>query len=415
MSMPTRRRYRRHRGGYVLVLFALLFFGLLALAALVIDLGFARLTQRQMQTAADGAALEGLRFRDGVPEAWLTDDQIVAEFGPAPMPQEPSNPDWVFWLNGVRRWAASRHVRMVFDDDLNPTDGDLHNFGAGPEFELSGGVGDPSLNASQILLAASVYKPSGLESNLDDQLHGDMVAGTYTSDALHGDEQSTYDRSDFATGSSDDAFLVRMRRTNNFAGLDEQPGVSSCGPALPYLFGRGSLIAPRNPAEGYSPRHHGLTVRATAIAKAQPVVRVGPPITEGAGNPIPGAIAAAVNQSDWDMFSGTGIIPLGSIQRVQQPRHMIGEEVTTSTEPPVASRGYLSVLDGSRVVGFGWVEIDPAASQARVIGHIAPWNATARLGEAWDALESLSEPQRQALIASNQNDSLLLSAPLSVR
>ena len=39
----------------------MMFFGLLGLAALVIDLGFARLTQRQMQSAVDSAALEGLR------------------------------------------------------------------------------------------------------------------------------------------------------------------------------------------------------------------------------------------------------------------------------------------------------------------------------------------------------------------
>ena len=42
----------------------MMFFGLMGLAALVIDMGFARLAQRQMQTAVDSAALEGLRWRD---------------------------------------------------------------------------------------------------------------------------------------------------------------------------------------------------------------------------------------------------------------------------------------------------------------------------------------------------------------
>ena len=55
------RKTRGHnRGGYVLVLFVLLLFGIFAMAALVIDIGFARLAQRQMQTAADAAALEGI-------------------------------------------------------------------------------------------------------------------------------------------------------------------------------------------------------------------------------------------------------------------------------------------------------------------------------------------------------------------
>jgi hypothetical protein len=397
------------------VLFVLLLFGMMALAALVIDLGFARLTQRQMQTAADGAALEGLRFRDGVPEAWLTDPEIVAAFGPAPALQDPSNPDWVDWLNGVRRWAASRHVALVFDDDLDPAIGDPRNFGAGPVFELSGGAGDPSLNASQTLMSPTVYKPSGLEFNLNDELHGDMVAGQFDPDAAHWDEQATYARSDFDPGTVNEAFLVRMRRTNNFEGLDDQTGVSSSGPAIPLLFGRGSLIAPRNPAEGYSPRHHGLTVRATSIAESQAVVRVGPPAVDGSGAAIPGAIDAAVSKQDWGTFSASGSLPIGSIQRLAEPRHVLGEQVTFLPQPLVAARGYLTVFDGSRVVGFGWAEIDPTLDQVRVVGNIAPMNATASLSAAWDVLEQLTDQQRTALIQSNRSDPWLLSAPLLVR
>ena len=52
-----RRRRSRFQGGnregYAAVLFVMLFFGLMGLAALVIDIGFARLAQRQMQTAVD--------------------------------------------------------------------------------------------------------------------------------------------------------------------------------------------------------------------------------------------------------------------------------------------------------------------------------------------------------------------------
>ena len=61
------RRRGPKRDGYVLVLVVMLLFGIFAMAALVIDIGFARHAQRQMQTAVDSAALEGLRFRDQVP------------------------------------------------------------------------------------------------------------------------------------------------------------------------------------------------------------------------------------------------------------------------------------------------------------------------------------------------------------
>jgi len=54
----TRRHSRR---GYVLVLFAMLFWVILGMAALVIDLGLARVKLRQMQTATDTAAIEALR------------------------------------------------------------------------------------------------------------------------------------------------------------------------------------------------------------------------------------------------------------------------------------------------------------------------------------------------------------------
>ena len=76
---------RSHRGGYTLVFFAMLMFALMGLAALVIDIGFARLTQRQMQTAVDSAALEGLRWKDlneweEVPLGWLGDPAFIALF-----------------------------------------------------------------------------------------------------------------------------------------------------------------------------------------------------------------------------------------------------------------------------------------------------------------------------------------------
>ena len=65
-----------------------------------------------------------------------------------------------------------------------------------------------------------------------------MVAGSYGVNpdydaALAADEDANYNRRDFtpSTGTAaSTAFLVRMRRTNNANGLDQEAGVSSAGP-----------------------------------------------------------------------------------------------------------------------------------------------------------------------------------------
>src|SRR5262249_52619107 len=78
--LPMRYRIgRRERRGTALVYLPLLLFALLALASLVIDLGWARAAQRQMQTAVDAAALEGLRGQNADANAlaaWTFDDDF---------------------------------------------------------------------------------------------------------------------------------------------------------------------------------------------------------------------------------------------------------------------------------------------------------------------------------------------------
>ena len=286
------RHRSRARRGYTLVFFAMFLFGFMALAALVIDIGFARLAQRQMQTAVDAAALEGLRFRDrdGVPQD-LVNEMVEAGVDPA----DAENPEY------ARRWLASRIVAWTFDDNLNPGDGDLIGFGAGPVIELGDPIPDAEdLNASQLILPLDTrfYKPKrsdeifGLEPNMGDEVYGDMVAGEYDpdkddeKDEDYALERADYTRQDFTSrkdfttpGERDNAFLVRMRRTNNPGGLDREDEVSSHGAPIPYLFGRGAFFPAGSPnrADGYSPRHHGMTVRATAIADARPVLSVGLP------------------------------------------------------------------------------------------------------------------------------------------
>ncbi|MCS6850472.1 MAG: pilus assembly protein TadG-related protein [Gemmataceae bacterium] len=389
-SSPTRLPGSCRRG-MVLVPAALISFALFALAAMVLDLGIVRVTQRQMQTGADMAALEGFR-------GTRTDAQLM--------------------------------VRWAYDDDFanDPTPfADPLQLGAGPRFEFSPGVG--SANAWQTItppktlpVERRVYKPL-LALNLDNQPHGDLVWGRFAQTNLaqaigpsdtslvvvsaegfaglgpspfdvlveneivrvtggfgtpmwtvtrghrgstataHPQgavvrllepptESATYARNDFAPQSAtlandvgpsdttlnvssatgfptsngfavriddewlaviggagttswtvqrgiggsapaahaagaeviatDAAFLARLRCTKDLQGnprnpLDEQAGISSADNALPLLLGRASLVAGADPNAGYSVRHHGISVRATAIASGQRVKAAGAP------------------------------------------------------------------------------------------------------------------------------------------
>ena len=110
------------RGGYVMVLFALLLFGLMAMAALVIDIGLARLTQRQMQVAATSAALEGLRGRSEEGSGLTLED---------------------------RQAAAEQIIAWTFDDDLDADNGGRwdrrwwRGVWCGPTGQLFGRRGQP--------------------------------------------------------------------------------------------------------------------------------------------------------------------------------------------------------------------------------------------------------------------------------
>ncbi len=409
------------RGGYVLILVVISLVAMLGMAALVIDLGMARLAGRQMQAAVESAAIEGIRWRDD----------------PA-LPPEERERAW--------RQRASRRAGEHFDDNLLADESDPLNFGAGSVLELQGGAGDPSLAASQLLVvpALPVYKPRraddqpGLETNADNLAHGDIVAGDYADGPSA--EATDYSRDDFDPASADPAaVLVRMRRTNDFAGLDRQPGVSSAGPSLPLLFGRATFLAPADPGAGYSVRHHGFTVRRTSIAEARPAVHVGPSITDLPGQ---GVVPLTLTRGTWDALApqmGTSV-PVDGVQAgiVEAAPTSIGMAVNPVAGTVAAGEGFLPILDAvatssqpgaatiQRVIGFGWARFEPDAQVPGAVtvtmlievgrdGVVAPVNASARLSDAWDALADLSSFERQEVYQDNLGLVHALLAPVTVR
>jgi hypothetical protein len=270
------------RSGVALVLCVVLLFGLLALAALVIDHGFVRNSQMQMQTAVESAALEGLHGFDPDNPA---DDQEIRE-------------------------KARERLFHVFDDDFDEGDGDARNYGAGPVINLSGGIklGSSSFYASQLITIppTPVYDPSDaqwpFQLNMSNDKGGDIVRGIYmapNSDDAPVKETSDYDREDFEATSPDkaSAFLVRMRRSTEGSSSDTR----SSGPPLPLLFGRGSVLNPKSKI-----KEDGITVRATAIAEGRRAMSVGPALPAAlypdASPPfagLPGATPFALNVDFW--------------------------------------------------------------------------------------------------------------------
>lgn len=304
MRHPKKRRSIRRcrRGGYVLVLVVLLLFGIMAMAALVIDIGFARLTQRQMQTAVDAASLEGLR---GAPA--MSYDQ--------------------------RQTNAEQMMGWLFDDDLDPSNGDDGiagnggQFGAGPLVDFSGSAGDPVLVASQLMVvdpSNPVYKPSIIRQN----------------ETL-------------------DAFKIELRRGAN--DLSDANLISN-GPAVPYLFARGSLVNRSSIA-------NGITVRATGIANAQPVVCI------EASNPR--LLDIALSMDEWDAG-----VPVPWSSTFVATSGVIGEAILTSnTGSPPDLTGYVALYSTTafnRVIGFGYASVDATTGLVtkRPFDNVVPQIAT---------------------------------------
>ncbi|MFM7073629.1 MAG: Tad domain-containing protein [Planctomycetota bacterium] len=267
----------------MLVWFAVFIFVALALAALVIDGGLALLTRRQLQTAAHCGALEGARRPLGLDDA-------------------------------THRVAVARIVGQVFDDNLDPSDGDAIGFGAGPDFDYAGGLTLPGTDYAAspmiVLGSQSVHKPA-LGANTSNHVAGDLVRGDYdAAESRHRegiDSTSSdypYDRDDFVANAAGDAFLLRVRRTGEaFTALPGGgTGIATTGRRVPYLFGRVAAGGP----EWLDERSRGIAVRATAIARRIPALTVGPAIPTsvyGGSGSFPellGRAPFAVAQASWN-------------------------------------------------------------------------------------------------------------------
>lgn len=336
-----RRSGRTRRCGYTLVFFAMFLFGFFALAALVIDLGFARLTQRQMQVAADSGAVEGLRG-DGT--------MAYAD----------------------QREAARNFVHWHFDDDLDaigkyPADDEgafdsgSGPFGAGPLVQFSGGAGDPSLVASQLLEIDQnnpVYKPE-----LQD-----------------------------GTPSATSSFQVALRR-----GTTDVPTADlyANGPAVPYLFARGSLVHRQLIAAG-------ITVRGNGLAESSRVLSIG--IADDAITPkLPGLVPLTLELSYWNGLTtsspdsqaiaggviGTTAGRFFAITAADTMPLTIGRMLPTASVPTDGTYlGYVPIYaeitasSTQRVVGFGDVEVivsgsGTTASITRLTSRVGAENVSA--------------------------------------
>lgn len=375
-SVRTKRSTGQRRGA-VLVWFAVFLFVLLPLMMMIVHLGMVTLTRRQMQTAVNSAAIEGLRFRD---------DTTISEL--------------------ERREKVRSLVSAIFDDDLNPDNGDTLRLGAGPTIVFDDDPTDIPLPGTDFVASRTikpgnvgVYKPD-LKANLGDEIDGDMVRGQEI-DTISHTEANNYTRTDFRpVGDPDfdssigaDEFLVRLRRSDEEYGPTDD--AHNSGPPIPFLFGRG----PYGGTDLLNRRERGTIVRATAIAQAKPVITVG----VQSANVDQGLALFEIQLSSWpnatlpasmpQTFNVT-LLPDGSISGdvvgafIQRELVTLGDVTTPLSSIP----GDLEVgltrmvpikdsIDGAdRIIGFGLVELNGTPgnySLTVMASEVVPQNAVA--------------------------------------
>ena len=346
-----------------------------------------------------------------------------------------------------RRESVSRLVSAVFDDNLNPGNDDALRLGAGPVIAFDDEPTDVSLPGTNFRASRtikpenlSVYDPT-LELNEEDERHGDMVRGQYVDSGSHS-ESGAYERDDFLlegdsgydAAAGNDAFLVRLRRSDDASALDNFGGVSSHGPTVSFLFGRGPYGGP----DLLDRRERGTIVRATAIARTRPAYVVG--VGSDSLN-----LAGLLNvQMDVDAWMAGTTVPVGSNTETEaqlvDPNDIrltttttVGEVIFSHSTgvSPLSQTGYVVLTDDTiedsggtsirRVVGFGLATdvllVGSNISFARQLPQpVASQNAGATVrppsGGDWDDLNLSSLFDRVRELADSGS---ILLAPALVR
>lgn len=377
----------------------LLMFALLGIVAAVVDLGYARIAQVQMQTGVDSAALEGLRGRDAV-----IGDAAASDL--------------------ARRQDARLFATKSYEDPAGE-----RLVGAGPAFTLSGGR--TAANAAQLLVVSAdpVYRPT-LALNSANVIHGDIVSGAPVGSQA-GVENDSYGRDDFVPADTNsapagEAVLVRMRRTDGRNTLDTPDGSTvSAGPALPLLFGLGSTVTRADPSS-YSVRHHGFTVRATAIASSRPARRISSSLaasfalTKEFWINMPNAAAYSLTSNS----GGSLTLPAsGTVAGYSTTAALtvIGQNFTTAGLVPVVSslRLYVPIYDTisgvNCVIGFGYVLVNSDGSGGLSLtptrNRVADRGATAQVAEG----VSGTAADIAAITSANASLPYALAAPALIR
>lgn len=395
----------RQRGA-AMIGFALALVPLLALLALLIDVGAAGYITARLESVTDAAALEGpAGWRDPNDPAWCLE---TGEPGCNTVEV------WAAWDAG-RRLRAGVQAAEVFGigDDENLRVGPI----TAPVLELDPGLSDPSLRAlitsadAPRLAAAPIMQP-----NSADLAIGDIVGGTWLGatpilvPSCLGDtrfepfdENCRYERADFVPGEllapteGRRAFLVRLRLTDE----EPIPGVASPGGRLPALFGR--LADSRL-------RQSGIAARGTAIADARPALSAG---RAGAVPGLPGAAPLVVDAAWWEtvaldsettlevagaslIFGGTIV---GQVLAGAPGALYVGDAVTSGPTAPAVD-GFFTYLglyrtttDGiDRITGFANATLAAGAAPDEIVvaklrSSVAPGNASAVVSYGLDGLD----------------------------
>lgn len=417
MMHPAARPQR----GVALIGFALALLALLALAALVIDLGAADAIGARLESVTDAAALEGpAGWRDPDDPTWCV---LLGD------PDCDPRAAWALWDAGRRRRANVRAAQVL---GLGATEQPRVGPIRAARLVYDPALGDPSLRALIVDPAAPrLGEDPVLFSNPGDAAIGDMVGGTWlgatpTLVPVCGfdgrfeafDENCRYERADFVAGEflpegeGRRAFLARVRLTDE----ETVPEVASAGGRLAVLFGR--LTDSRL-------RQRGVAVRATSIADARPALVAG---RAGAVDGLPGAAPVAVDAAFWEgvaldgeivvaVAGGTlfaGGVPVGRVLPPPAQPRFVGDVVLADAAAGLAVDGSVAYLglyrpapDGAeRITAFAFATLSPGAGAEEIVirklrGGVATGNASAasalglRLGDA-AVIDSVFQDYRRA-------------------